>query len=217
MKSLIFSLFILLVVVVLPVSAEDSIPDNTTLYEQRLVKYYKFWNSLIPSQIVIQNAGNMGLLSAGVGWDYGKRNQWETHFMVGFVPKHLSSSTKATITVKENYIPWRKKFGNQWKIEPLECGLYINAILGSNFWDYQPSRYPNNYYVFSTKFRANIFAGQRITKDLDLNKKRTFVKSATLFYEVSSCDIYLIDYIKNNNIGLLDILGLSVGMKLQLF
>lgn len=217
MKSFIISIFILFVVSVYPALAEDSIPANVTQYEQRLLKYQKFWNSLIPSQVMIQNAGNMGLLSAGIGWDYGKRDQWETHFMVGFVPKHLSQSTKATITVKENYIPWRKKVGETWSVEPLTCGLYINAILGSNFWDYQPSRYPNNYYVFSTKFRINIFAGQRIGKELDLNSKRAYVKSATLFYEISSCDIYLIDYFKNSDISLIDIIGLSVGLKFQLF
>jgi len=216
MNSSNIKLLILFIAFSTVAKADDSIPQNTSLYEMRLEKYYKFWNSLIPSQVVIQNAGNMGLVSAGVGWDYGKRNQWETHLLVGFVPKHKSSSTKLTFTVKENFIPWRKKMGKDWDVEPLSCGMYLNAILGDNFWNQQPSRYPNNYYWFSTRFRINVFAGQRFTKNLDLNNKKSFVKSATFFYEVSTCDLYMIDLVKNSKIGFLDVIGLSLGMKLNL-
>ena len=106
--------------------------------------------------------------------------------------------------------------GKDWDVEPLSCGMYLNAILGDNFWNQQPSRYPNNYYWFSTRFRINVFAGQRFTKNLDLNNKKTFVKSATLFYEVSTCDLYMIDFIKNSKIGILDVVGLSLGMKFNL-
>ena len=45
-------------------------------YDRRVHRYRKRWEALIPTHTKIQFAGNMGLLSLGTGWDYGKRNQW---------------------------------------------------------------------------------------------------------------------------------------------
>ena len=42
---------------------------------------------LIPTHTKSQFAGNMGLLSFGTGWDYGRRNQWETDVFFGVLPR----------------------------------------------------------------------------------------------------------------------------------
>lgn len=47
-------------------------------YDKRIHRFRKGWNSLIPTHNKIQYAGNMGMFSFGTGWDYGKRDQWET-------------------------------------------------------------------------------------------------------------------------------------------
>ena len=172
--------------------------------------------SFVPSMVVVQNAGNMGVLSCGVGWEHGRKKHWETHFLIGFVPKHKSSTAKITMTLKENYIPWHKNLAKGWDMNPLTCGMYVNVIFGNDFWNHQPSRYPNNYYWFSTKIRTNIFVGQRVNKDMD-SGGHAWVKSVAFFYEVSSCDLYVIDYVNNKKVGLKDILGLSIGLKLIIF
>lgn len=176
----------------------------------------RFWRSLVPSQLVVQNAGNMGLVSAGIGWSYGSHRQWETQFMVGFVPKYKSFSAKPTITLKENLTPWRCQLGSKTMLEPFSCGIYVNTIIGQRFWSYLPSRYPNNYYWFSTRFRINVFMGERLTWQFR-TRKNGRPKSVTVFYECSTCDLYLFDYFGNRSIKLRDIVGLSLGLKLQLF
>ena len=175
-----------------------------------------FWHRLVPSQLVVQNAGNMGLVSAGIGWNYGRNKQWETHLLMGFVPKYESQSAKPTITVKENFIPWRLRVDDNVVLEPLSCGLYVNTVVGSRFWSHLPSRYPNNYYWFSTRFRINVFMGERLTWHFSTGKNK-LSRAITAFYECSTCDLYLFDYFGNRNIKLRDIIGLSVGVKLQLF
>ena len=75
-------------------------------YDRRVHRYRKRWEALIPTHTKIQFAGNMGLLSLGTGWDYGKRNQWETDVFLGVLPKYQSDCTKLTFTLKQNYIPW---------------------------------------------------------------------------------------------------------------
>ena len=216
MRSWIIKLLLLLVLSPVVAKADDSLQVDQTKYDRRVERYQRFWNSLIPSQVVGQNAGNMGYLSLGVGWDYGKRDQWETQLMMGFVPKRSTEPLKVTLTLKENFIPWRCEMGQGWDVAPLTCGMYMNALFGEEFWNHQPSRYPNNYYWFSTRFRFNAFVGQRLTKDIDFTKRR-FVKSMSVFYEVSSCDIYIIELFSNKHVHLIDVLGLSIGLKFQLF
>ena len=134
---------------------ESSEEDSLTRYDRRILRYRKHWDVLMPTQSVIQTCGNMGIISLGIGWDYGKRSQWETHLLFGIVPKYDSDEVKMTITLKENFIPWRKDWGKGWQFEPLECTLYLNTVLGHDFWTKQPTKYESGYYPFSTRIRPN--------------------------------------------------------------
>lgn len=105
------NLFIISVLIMcnMRVMASDSIyvsQIQESRYDRRIHSYRKHWAALIPTQFVIQNAGNMGILSAGIGWNYGHRKQWETDLLFGYIPEHQSSRGKLTTTLKENYIPW---------------------------------------------------------------------------------------------------------------
>ena len=82
-----------------------------TRYDKRVHRMRKSWDKLIPEYGKIQYAGNMGLLSFGTGWDYGKRKQWETDLLFGFVPKYESKKAKVTMTTKQNYMPRSIDFG----------------------------------------------------------------------------------------------------------
>lgn len=202
---------------------ESVIPNDTatgqalTSYDRRVHRYRRHWQSLIPTQSVIQFAGNMGLISVGVGWDYGKHKQWETHLLFGVLPRYGSKRTKVTMTLKENFIPWSLYIKNGWAVEPLSVGLYFNTVFGSEFWQKQPSRYPDDYYPFlSTKVRINVFVGQRVEYTLPHNRRK-FVKSITAFYELSTCDIYLRALVQDRHVRLTDIVGLSLGLKFQVF
>lgn len=226
MKKLIFSLLVLLCSA--GASAQynphdvlrqirDSVDRDTMLtrYERKVIKRYLRWSRLIPSQTIMQTAGNMGQVSLGLGWDYGRREQWETHLLLGYIPKHDSSNGKLTMTLKQTFRPWQLKAYKDLYFEPLTTGLYLNTVFGTDFWGSQPSRYPDSYYDFlSTKVRINVFVGQQLTWNIPhwLQRKR---KSVTLFYEVSTCDLYLRTYATEKDIKLSDILGLSVGVKMK--
>lgn len=185
-------------------------------YDNRIHRYRRYWANLIPTQLIIQNAGNMGLVSAGLGWDYGGHRQWETHLLIGFIPKYESPRAKFTFTLKQTYIPWSRVVGHDLSFEPLTCGLYFNTVAGHEFWKEQPHRYPDKYYAFlSTRFRLNVFLGQRLTKVIPDNSRK-FVKSITAFYEVSTCDLYIRSAFIDDKVKISDIVGLSLGIKLQL-
>ena len=185
----------------------DSVDRDTMLtrYERKVIKRYLRWSRLIPSQTIMQTAGTMGLVSLGLGWDYGRREQWETHLLLGYIPKHDSSNGKLTMTLKQTFRPWQLKAYKDLYFEPLTTGLYLNTVFGTDFWGSQPSRYPNSYYDFlSTKVRINVFVGQQLTWNIPhwLQRKR---KSVTFFYEISTCALYLRTYVTEKYIRLSDI------------
>lgn len=198
---------------------EDSIfikyDDEPSKYDRRVNRYRKHWGRLIPTHIMLQYAGNMGFMSLGGGWDYGRRNQWETSLMFGYLPKFDSDKAKMTMTLKQSYLPWSLSLNDYWAVEPLQTGMYFNTVFGEDFWGKQPSRYPSSYYTFSTKYRIHIFLGQRLTFNID-NDHRVFVRSLSLFYEFSTYDLMLISRISNKYLKFSDYISLSFGLKLQL-
>lgn len=188
-----------------------------TRYDRRVHRYRRHWQALIPTHTKLQFAGNMGLFSIGTGWDYGRRNQWETDLLVGFVPKYQSDKAKVTFTVKQNYIPWSLQIKqSRFSVEPLTCGLYFNTVFGDDFWVSEPDRYPKGYYGFSSKIRTHVFLGQRLTYDIDPQHRFT-AKAITVFYEISTCDLYIVSAFTNHYLKPKDYLSLSFGVKLQLF
>ena len=190
--------------------------DPISRYDKRVHRYRKNWEKLIPTHSKIQFAGNMGLFSIGPGWDYGKHNQWETDIYLGFIPKYSSKKSKITMTLKQNYMPWNLNLGERFSIEPLSCGLYFNTVFGDNFWVEEPERYPEGYYGFSSKVRIHVFLGQRITYEIDPERRFT-AKTVTFFYELSTCDLYVVSAATNRYLRPKDYLSLSFGLKFQLF
>ena len=148
----------------------------------------------------------MGTLSAGIGWSYGKSRKWETELLVGFIPKHDSSRPKVTTTLKGNYIPWKidlsKIIGkipeDRWRFCPLTASLYLNTVYGHEFWKSQPG--------------LNLALGERIEFKIPESKRRRHSRIA-LFYEFSTCDLYVRSMFQSSDVKLKDIIGLSIGAK----
>lgn len=168
----------------------------------------------MPRHIKGQFAGSMGVVSAGPGWSYWKE-RLETDIMFGYLPKHSDRRPKLVITLKQNYMPWQKHYGDKWVFEPLTCGIYINTIIDNRFWMVEPSKYPKDYYKFSSKMHFFIFAGQRMTMKMSNKKGRN--RSLTAYYEISTCDLYFISKVPNKYLKTYDYLSISFGLKARIF
>lgn len=177
-----------------------------------------------PDFIRLQYAGSVGLVNAGIGWQYGGHDQWETDLMLGYIPRYHTDHRKATFTLRETYVPFTLPLlgnpGNSkghFSFQPLSCGIFLNSVLSSKFWGKEPSRYPNggDYYHFSSKIRFHIFIGQRYTYHFPL-PHRYLIKSASLVWELSTCDLYVASKAVNKTLPFHDILSLSLGLKLEI-
>lgn len=200
----------------LSTAERDSLKRKLTRYERRTIRYRRFWQSLIPGQATVQYAGSIGLISYGPGWHYGRRDRIETDLLVGHVPRYHSGHRKVTLTVKQRFIPWRIEAGSRWTIDAVTTGLYVGSIFGEDFWASEPDRYPKRYYGFSTKMRLGVFVGQSFRYNIPTSKRR-HAKCLSLYYELGSCDLYIISAITNREVKMKDILSLALGVKFTLF
>ncbi len=212
MKLSIFKWIPLFLFVSLITHSQESYMEENR-YNKAVQTYTNGWNKIIPRYSKIQFAGSMGLLSIGTGWNY-YRNHWETDLLFGIIPRNVDNNAKITLTLKQNYYPWDIHLSDKLSFAPLTCGVYINILFDREFWRSQPNKYPEKYYWFSTRFRSHIFLGERFT--LDLNKEKSYHKSISFFYELSTCDLYLINKFGNKVLKPKDFLSLSFGIKLQI-
>lgn len=196
----------------LSVSADEA-ADSLRIerYHKRLERRQEAWNRLIPTVFPLQYAGGMGMFSAGIGWDYGRDNKFETHRMIGFLPKRYNSSAYATLTLREEYLPWRIRIASTpFEVRPLSVSLAMNTIFSSDFWTSEPDRYPNGYYAFSSRVRFHLGIGSRLTFRIP-ERRRYVVKHISLYYVVSVCDLYLRQKIVDSAVPTGDIFTIGIG------
>ena len=185
-------------------------------YEKRMEIRHKRWDRLIPDQAKFQFAGSIGLVSTGVGWTYGRKKQWETDLLIGFLPKYHSKRAKAVLTLKESYVPWLCCISSSsFYVQPLSCSLFLSSVLDESFWVDEPERYPKGFYGFSTRIRANLSLGQRLMYKIP-EKARRRVQSLSLYYELSACDTDLCTFFGDRCIKFKDILSLAIGLKVYI-
>lgn len=168
---------------------------------------------IIPHYANAQFAGSMGLFSLGLGWNYGKKDQWETHLMLGFIPEYSTDKPKLCVTLKENFIPWNLRLKeSNFRFQPLIASIYFTNVDNENFWRKAPEKYPKRYYWLSTKVRANIAIGQGFSYQIP-EKYSIGVKSIAAFYEFSTNDLYVVNALGNSNLKFTDLIHLSFGLK----
>ena len=184
-------------------------------YIKNKERTYKHWMRLIPNQFTMQYAGSIGLLSMGFGWHYGRNDHWETDLLLGFVPRYHSGVAHTTYTIKERYIPWHCHISSRWILQPLTAGLFFNTISGNDFWRKLPDKYPKKYYGFSTKVRSNIFLGQRLRYRIP-SRRRMFHSAVSIYYELSSCDLYIVSKAVNKSYPWRETLSLGFGVRWEM-
>lgn len=172
------------------------------------------WMSLLPNIGIAQYAGNIGFLSMGIGWDYGKDNKWETHLLLGYLPHFTFGDDAFTLTIREQYIPFTISISDMISLSPSNLSLSMNAVMNDEFWFTEPIN--NNYYRFSSKVRSHLGIGSRLNFYVPSEKKRRFAR-ISLYYELSTYDLAIISIVRNRYVPFHDILSLGVGLNVSIY
>lgn len=194
----------------------DSLSREKSRYERNRERAVAAWTRLIPNQTTLQYAGSIGMFNVGLGWHYGRGEHWETELLVGFVPRFHSGKAHTSLTLKQRYVPWHCPLSrHRWVLEPLTAGLFFNTISGDDFWARQPDRYPKKYYGFSTKVRTHIYLGQRLRFNIPTRHRRSH-KAVSFYYEISSCDLYIVSKATNKEFPWSETLSLALGLRWEM-
>ncbi len=210
MKSSIFKISIISAIAVaallLPATAAAQ-----SKYERRIERREIFWQKLLPDMYMLQYAGGLATVSAGIGWDYGRSDQWETHILFGYIPHRYNHPHYFTFNIRQAYIPWKIGIAQSVRFKPLSVALSVNSILHGDFWMSEPDRYPHGYYGFSSRMRFHLAFGQRWTFTIPRDK-RVMSSQLSVYYEISTCDLYVRQKVLNSTIPFKDILSLGFGV-----
>ena len=203
MKTFIkYALFCFFTGFILTASAQDSFTANTNR------KWY------YPDHAVAQFAGNIGLVSAGVGYSYLK-DKMQTDILYGFVPAYESKTTIHIFTAKTTYHPFALNFGdngNNYVFEPFRIGTGVSYSAGPQFFTSLPKRYPDSYYWWASSLRITPFVGMSLSRKV--GSEATAIKRIELYGELGTTDLDIVSKLDNKSLPLWDIMNLAIGTKL---
>jgi hypothetical protein len=166
--------------------AEGSAQAESVVEEPRQ-KYFK-----------VQYAGNIGLVSAGMGRELSRRISADIN--LGYLSKEINGARVFTFSLR----PAWNMF--DFDIGEMKTGLYlgagINYSMGRKIYGKIPDYYPQDYY-WPNAFHFNPFAGVR------LGSEKSRLK---LFAELGTVEYMIWFAWKNRHVTIPDILNLALGI-----
>jgi hypothetical protein len=182
---------------------------NTFSQDATLVKdkeKQKAW--YVPDYAKMQFAGNLGVLSVGVGYQLFN-NVLYTELLYGYVPVSISKANEIhLISIKNTFPLFRKKIGN-YTVSPI-AGFTGTLETGNNSFLVLPDKFPKGYYVPSA-IHFTLFIGTLVHKNF-VNSK--IIKGIDFYYELGTVETYLWSAITSKEVGLNDIFSSAIGVNL---
>ncbi|MBC3541091.1 hypothetical protein ACFSC6_06650 [Rufibacter sediminis] len=166
-----------------------------------------------PDYAVVQHAGLIGILAAGVGYDFGKHDRTNAELLYGFTPGYGIKHTTHTFTTKIYYQSHPKPLFHDFQISWIKAGAGISMTIGEQFETFFPQKYPEGYYIWPTATRILPFVGSSLGREF---KGRNRPKYAEFYYEIGTSDVMIVDKYRNKGISIPDILNLAIGLRLSL-
>ena len=166
----------------------------------------KAWHE--PDYAKMQFAGNLGLLSVGVGYQLFNKVLY-TELLYGYVPVSISKANEIhLISIKNTFPLYRKKIGN-YTVSPI-AGFTGSLETGNNSFLVLPDKYPKGYYV-SSAIHFTLFIGVLVHKGFGISKR---IKGIDFYYELGTVETYLWSAITSKVIGLNAIFSTAIGINL---
>jgi len=174
--------------------------DDTTLVKA------KSW--YVPDYAKVQFAGNVGLISVGIGYGFLNNNLY-SELLYGYVPESVSEAEVIhTITIKNTFSILNKK-AKTIILSPI-AGFTASYETGNNSFVKLPDIYPDDYYN-TNAFHFTFFIGAKAHKDFSNN---AILKGVDLYFEVGSVDTYLWYGIISKEVTINQIFSSAIGINL---
>ena len=169
-------------------------------------------NWAVPDFVVVQHAGSIGFISAGVGYDvFESKARFSTHF--GTVPLNRGGLLNV-VSVKLFFKPTTLTVWNRVKMNPFDVGIMGSYHYGDNFESRWPEGvHPKGYYWWHPALRAHLGMESSVTYEF---KKGQAFKSITGYFEFNTNELYFVSFIQNfKTVSLWDVVKIGTGARLH--
>lgn len=164
----------------------------------------------LPDQARLQFAGNVGLLSPGLGWEFA-RERLEADVLYGFVPASVAGEDLHAVTLKVGWRPVSLAPWPRWRLRPLTSAVQLTYTFDRDHFLRQPGRYPRSYYDVPTAVRTGVAVGA------SLGRERRGGGEVALYAELVALDVMLLAWARNpRTLGPRDVFSLALGLRADL-
>lgn len=163
----------------------------------------------MPDHVKTQFAGNMGVLSLGLGYSFFN-GKLESDMFYGYVGTGQSDHSIQHLTQKNTFYPYSLPVNDVLVWKPVSFGLSFLYKVGDTnreTWLFLPERYPNSYY-FATAFHALVTVGTSMTY-----KGPGILRNTGMYLEAGTTALYIRNWLSEDFVKLSDIVSLGIGIK----
>ena len=182
-------------------AAEKYVSDSTSSK-----KWY------FPHYVPLQFAGNIGLVSTGIGYTSNREN-YELNILYGYVPASVAQTYIHTVAVKNIFPLSRYLLRNNQTFVPY-FGLGLTLEVGGISFFKMPSHYPKSYYDFPKNLHVTGFGGVKIQHFFRDDVK--FIRGIEFYAEAGTMDIYVWYKAISDEIKFNEIFSLAFGINFLL-
>ena len=166
----------------------------------------------LPHYVPLQFAGNIGLLSTGIGYTSNHEN-YQLSILYGYVPASLAQTRVHMVTAKNMFPLTRYLLRNGQTLIPY-VGLGLTLEVGGISFLRMPSHYPDSYYDFPKNLHVLAFGGLRMQHVFEDDVR--FLRGMELYAEAGTIDVYLWYKTISDEIKLHRVFSLAFGVNLLL-
>jgi hypothetical protein len=163
-----------------------------------------------PDHAVGQFAGNIGFLSAGVGYSY-LGDHVQSDLIYGIAPSSVKGGTVHMLTIKTDYWPVQVQLSEEYTLVPFRIGMGVSYTIGPHFETWWANRYPDDYYWFTTSLRLTPHIGASLSRSI--GSGNTVIKRLEVFAELGTHDLAIASYASNKDLTLWQITNIGLGVK----
>lgn len=169
---------------------------------------------LIPETALVQHAGSIGFLSAGIGYNLFPDNNGSLDITYGLVPKS-KGGRQDILAAKFAYRPFNIGLGKFGTLDIANPGMFVSYHPGGKFHTtFDKDQYPDGYYWWSSAIRIHLSASTELKINIPKRFAGTGIEKLSLYGEFNTNDLYAVSWFKNReHLAFPDIFKLGLGMK----
>jgi hypothetical protein len=195
---------VILLILFATTKSEASYNDSTRVLSQ--FHFTRPW--YVPDYFPVQYAGNIGVISAGVGYVFSK-DRYQLSLVYGYAPKSAAGVTIHAVTARNIFHLFRFHLTKRNTLIPY-AALGLSVELGGKSFLTLPSNMPSGYYKFPKSVHLIPGTGFK----LRCRSNSSSISAIEFFGEVSTVDAYVYYKIISDEVRMNQILTFAIGVHL---